>query len=306
MSSSRPHRSARSTPSVIIALVLALVGVEVANAHAAPAEIEGDQSTACSDTGANGNSLPEGVEPRDDEADAEMPEDHASEDGSEHDSGDESEDPEIGSDPAENIEETADAEVPESEATQPPQQTLQAVSMVEIDQLYVLSGDTNLRESANASSTLILTIPADATVRTVETNGTWTRVRYLTFEGWALTSKLGERTATQTVPSAPGRQSTANLRLRSGPSTSNSILTTMPKGSIAQVLGWKTGWRLVRYSNTTGWAMTSFLATVGNTLSWIHRWVGVGGRCVKVRIPFWSGRIQVVTACFPLFRKGTS
>lgn len=56
-------------------------------------------------------------------------------------------------------------------------------------------------------------------------------------------------------------QTTANLNLRTGPSTSYSILKVMPQGSnVIAVTGVpKNGWYQIKYSGTTGWSSGSYL-----------------------------------------------
>lgn len=55
-----------------------------------------------------------------------------------------------------------------------------------------------------------------------------------------------------------------NLNLRKGVGTSQSIITTMPKGSKVQILQTKNGWSELKYNGITGWASSEFL---GNTAS---------------------------------------
>jgi hypothetical protein len=55
-------------------------------------------------------------------------------------------------------------------------------------------------------------------------------------------------------------RTTANLNLRSGPSTSNRIITTMPSGSTVTVRARSDIWYSVTYQGTTGWASGNYLA----------------------------------------------
>jgi uncharacterized protein YraI len=52
------------------------------------------------------------------------------------------------------------------------------------------------------------------------------------------------------------------LNLRSGPSTSNAIILTMPNGAIVDVLAEKSGWYQVSYNGKTGWCSGTYLAPV--------------------------------------------
>ena len=57
-------------------------------------------------------------------------------------------------------------------------------------------------------------------------------------------------------------QTTANLNLRSKPSTAGSKLAVIPKGTKLTVSATKSGWSQVRYAGKTGWASSSYLRTV--------------------------------------------
>lgn len=62
------------------------------------------------------------------------------------------------------------------------------------------------------------------------------------------TSNQGDRYAT-----------TANLNVRSAPSTAYSIVTTLPKGTQVEVVGQNTGWFKIKANGHTGWVSSSYL-----------------------------------------------
>jgi cell wall-associated NlpC family hydrolase len=53
-----------------------------------------------------------------------------------------------------------------------------------------------------------------------------------------------------------------SLNLRSGPSTSNAIILSMPNGAIVDVLAESNGWYKVTYNGKTGWCSGTYLAPV--------------------------------------------
>jgi len=57
-------------------------------------------------------------------------------------------------------------------------------------------------------------------------------------------------------------QTTTDLNLRRGPSTSNSIILTMPRGAVVDVLARSSAWYSVSYRGTTGWAHGNYLETL--------------------------------------------
>lgn len=68
------------------------------------------------------------------------------------------------------------------------------------------------------------------------------------------------------VPVGTTLVATANLNSRSGPGTSNKILTVIPSGASVSVVDAtpKSGWYHVRYSGTTGWSIGTYLKKAGS------------------------------------------
>ncbi|MCR8746311.1 SH3 domain-containing protein [Romboutsia lituseburensis] len=64
-------------------------------------------------------------------------------------------------------------------------------------------------------------------------------------------------------------QTLQNLNLRTGPSTSYSILLTLKKGTIVEVLETSNHWTLVKYNNSTGYVASNYLknASINNNSS---------------------------------------
>ncbi len=62
-------------------------------------------------------------------------------------------------------------------------------------------------------------------------------------------------------------QATANLNLRSNPSTSGKKLALIPKGTKLTVGSTKPGWSQVRYAGKTGWASSAYLRAVPKNTS---------------------------------------
>lgn len=74
----------------------------------------------------------------------------------------------------------------------------------------------------------------------------------------------GAESVVGSVSAGAQLRTTANLNLRSGPSTSNKILHVIPKGSLVTVVSGtpKSGWYNVKHGGTTGWAYGVYLDRV--------------------------------------------
>ncbi|PTL82416.1 SH3 domain-containing protein [Vitiosangium sp. GDMCC 1.1324] len=78
----------------------------------------------------------------------------------------------------------------------------------------------------------------------------------------------GANAITACVTAGASLQTTTDLNLRSGPSTSYSILLTMPGSAIATEAGGgcpTSGWYKVTYSGVTGWASGSYLTVAASS-----------------------------------------
>ena len=60
---------------------------------------------------------------------------------------------------------------------------------------------------------------------------------------------------------------TANLNMRSGPSVANSKVGYIPKGKSIQYISASNGWYKVKYNNTTGWVLGSYVKWGGTTIN---------------------------------------
>lgn len=84
--------------------------------------------------------------------------------------------------------------------------------------------------------------------------------------GWINPSQnTGSGSTPGNPPSSSTMYTTDYLNLRSGPSTSNSILLTMPSGAEVTVIGTSGSWKNVTYGGYTGWAHGDYLETAGST-----------------------------------------
>lgn len=143
-----------------------------------------------------------------------------------------------------------------------------------------------LRSGPSTSSSVILTMPSGASVTlTGSAQNGFSGVVYQGTSGWAATdylTTLGGDSGTVDPGSGNGGSATttSSLRLRSGPSTSASVILTMPAGATVTLTGSsENGFLGVVYQGTSGWASADYLSTGG----------GGGGGGGSVMWPFESG-----------------
>jgi peptidoglycan/xylan/chitin deacetylase (PgdA/CDA1 family) len=104
-------------------------------------------------------------------------------------------------------------------------------------------------------------------VNVLSTGSGWARVTYGGSTGYASLSYLKPVGTTPPPASTDIRITTEELNLRSGPSTSYSIIAVMPPGARVTVLSVSGSWAKVTYSGKTGYAHTAYLVKEGTYAS---------------------------------------
>ena len=125
-----------------------------------------------------------------------------------------------------------------------------------------------LRTGPATSNKAILVMPKGATVTLVEDLGTWKKVTYNGTTGWASGSYLSgvsvSTPAPAPTPAVNGAvlQTTANLYMRTGPSTTSSAVMVMPKGAAVTLVEDGGAWKKITYAGKTGWASGKYLTLI--------------------------------------------
>jgi mannosyl-glycoprotein endo-beta-N-acetylglucosaminidase len=163
---------------------------------------------------------------------------------------------------------------------------------------YQTTANLNMRTGAGINYKIIMTIPKGKQVTAVSRSGNWYKVTYSSAEkgkkvsrtGWVVASyiKITPNTESKAVVTSPKTaqpvktpnvssskentsvikyQTTANLNLRSGPSTRYKVIKTIPKGKVVAASETSGEWVKVSYTeivnqkNTTaaGWVSAGYL-----------------------------------------------
>ena len=124
------------------------------------------------------------------------------------------------------------------------------------------TANLNMRSGPGTSYSVILVIPKGAEVSVLDSSSTWFKVSYGGKTGYASSSYLTSSPSAPPPPAQlPVRYTTADLNLRTGPSTSYPIILSMPKGSQVTILDTTYAWPKVRYDTKEGYASPSYLST---------------------------------------------
>lgn len=130
---------------------------------------------------------------------------------------------------------------------------------------YKTTANLNMRSGASTKHKVQLTIPKGKAVTYVSKHGSWYKVKYGSKTGY-VSSKYIKKTTNVQPPKSPASSgtkleynTTANLNLRTGSSTKNKVLLTIPKGKPVSHVSSKGSWTQVKYGNKTGWVASKYL-----------------------------------------------
>ncbi|QTV79659.1 SH3 domain-containing protein [Microbacterium sp. NIBRBAC000506063] len=117
----------------------------------------------------------------------------------------------------------------------------------------------NLRAGASTSTSIITLLPKGTRVSLMETRGSWQKVMASSRVGWVHKDYLS---ATAPKPPAPITQvTTGAVNLRSGASSSSSVITLLAKGASVTVTDSQGSWRKVTAGSRVGWVHSDYLGT---------------------------------------------
>jgi cell wall-associated NlpC family hydrolase len=123
----------------------------------------------------------------------------------------------------------------------------------------VSASSLNVRAEPSTTGSITATIPKDSTVVILDiTNDSWYHVNYNGTEGYTASMYIsGVETAKNFT--ASGALTGGDIRMRSAPSTSGSVLGTYPSGTIMSIIGINNGWYKVQYDGKTGYIRSDFI-----------------------------------------------
>ncbi|MGL5506875.1 MAG: SH3 domain-containing protein, partial [Paraclostridium sp.] len=136
----------------------------------------------------------------------------------------------------------------------------------------VTASALNIRSGPSTSSSKVTKAYRGDKVEILETSNGWYKIKLSNGKiGWGsgdyiTTSNSGSGGNTETPSTGKMATVTASaLNVRSGPSTSNSVVGKAYKGNSVEILESSNGWSKIKLSNgTVGWASTQYLSTSGD------------------------------------------
>ena len=128
----------------------------------------------------------------------------------------------------------------------------------------VTTANLNLRKSASTSSSIIATIPKNATIEIVDkSTSSWYKVKYKGNTGYVSKDYVklnGSGNETPSTPSSKKGVTTSNLNFRKSASTSSSVIATIPKNTTIEIVDKSNSkWYKVKYKGNTGYVSKDYV-----------------------------------------------
>lgn len=136
--------------------------------------------------------------------------------------------------------------------------------------IRMVTGNLYLRTAPDGNSSIITILEKGTIVEVESLTDKWAKITYNGQVGYASTNFMTPVDPDNpTVPETPEvvldiRVTTQNLNLRTGPSTNDAVILTIPKGSPLIVTEITGGWGKVTYDGQTGYASLDYMVSVGD------------------------------------------
>lgn len=150
-----------------------------------------------------------------------------------------------------------------AETTAPTEETTSTTVPTENDGLvkgigFVTASSLYLRSKPTTSSNALTSAPKNDVVVILGKEGDWYKVNYNLKEGYMHSDYLNVQT-TGNAELGYGKVSGSSVNLRSGPSTSDSIVATAAQGATAYIIGVNNGWYKVIYGQSICYVRSDLL-----------------------------------------------
>lgn len=117
----------------------------------------------------------------------------------------------------------------------------------------------NFRTGPSTSHSLISTIPSGTTVDLYSVSNGWAKIRYNGKDGYVSNAYLTTSSSSNTATNTTKKVTTTDVNMRTGASTSYSIIKKVASNTVVEVLGTSNGWDKVKVGNDTGYIKNSYL-----------------------------------------------
>ena len=136
------------------------------------------------------------------------------------------------------------------------------VASISKGQVINVTSTLRIRESASTSSSVLGTMMNGSTFDIISKSGSWYRIKYNGITGYVHGDYVSE-VASSSAISTKGKvyNVSTNLRVRSGASTSSSILGYLTNNTEVTIVGSEGEWYKIKYNNGYGYVSKEYITT---------------------------------------------
>ena len=141
-----------------------------------------------------------------------------------------------------------------------------AVASINKGQVVNVTSTLRIRESASTSSAVLGTIRNGSTFDIISKSGSWYQIKYNGIIGYVHGDYVKEVEASSAI-STKGKvyNVSTNLRVRSGASTSSSVLGYLTNNTEVNIVGSEGEWYKIQYNGGYGYVSKEYITTNGNS-----------------------------------------
>ncbi len=125
---------------------------------------------------------------------------------------------------------------------------------------YVSASSLNMRSGPSTSYSVINKLSNGTKVEVISTSNGWSKIQYNGQTGYVSSEYLSS-TAQDSVQTQTKYVSASSLNMRSGPSTSYSVINKLSNGTKVEVISTSNGWSKIQYNGQTGYVSSEYLSS---------------------------------------------
>ena len=125
---------------------------------------------------------------------------------------------------------------------------------------YVNATSLNFRSGPSTSYSIIGSISKGSKVEVISTSNGWSKIKYDGKTGY-VSSKYLTSSAPESSTTTTKYVNATTLNVRSGPSTSYSVIGSLSNGSKVEVISTSNGWSKINYNGKTGYVSSQYLSS---------------------------------------------
>ncbi|MCC3863260.1 SH3 domain-containing protein [Terrisporobacter petrolearius] len=125
---------------------------------------------------------------------------------------------------------------------------------------YVNTTSLNFRSGPSTSYSVIGKLSSGTKVEVLSTSNGWSKIKYDGKTGYVSSEYLSS-SAPESSNTTTKYVNTSTLNVRSGPSTSYSVIGTLSSGTKIGVISTSNGWSKIKYNNKTGYVSSEYLSS---------------------------------------------